>query len=317
MKGNHVNKKRILQLIIPLLIFVSCVYQRPDMRTDMSVERPTFNAKNSPVVLFDAGHGNFHHIHSTYKPFATLLNNDGIVLRIHEDRFTQKALQHVDLLIIANATGEEQKDGGMTSAFLESEIEVLMGWISQGGSLLFIADHDPFGSAAADLARALGVGMQSVWTVDTSRQNPEIGRATWLEYSRENGGLGIHPILHADNPGSAIQNVITFTGQSLSFDSTWTSILQLSASARNYYAKASASIVSAEPSTYFPVPGQSQLIACKYGSGRIVIAGEAAMFTAQEVRIFFKTIRAGFNYGNYDNKQLVLNIIHWLISDTD
>ncbi len=311
------NIERLLQLLILPLLFFSCVYQRPDMRTDMSVNLPAFKAENSPAVLFDAGHGNFHNITSTYKPFATLLNNDGIALSTHAGQFTHGALQNIDLLIIANATGEEQKDGGMTSAFSVSEIDVLKGWISQGGALLLIADHDPFGSASADLARALGVGMESVWTVDALRQNPEIGRSTWLEYSPENGGLGIHPILQAETSESAIQRVISFTGQSLSFDSTWTSILQLSDSARNYYTRADASIASMDTSTYFPVPGQSQLIACEYGTGRIVIAGEAAMFTAQEVRIFFKTMRAGFNYGDYDNKQLVLNIIRWLISETD
>lgn len=308
------NIKQLPQLLIPLLIFVSCVYQRADMGTDMSVDLPAFKPETRPVVVFDAGHGNFHDIQSTYKPFATLLNNDGILLTTGDGHFTTEALQNIDLLIIANAAGEEQKDGVMTSAFSDSEIEALTSWVNQGGSLLLIADHDPFGSAASDLAQAVGVGMESVWTVDTARQNPEIGKSTWLEFSRENGGLGNHAII---TNGTPIQQVLTFTGQSLSFDSTWTSILQLSASARNYYTRDNASNVSVDTSAYFPVPGQSQLIACKYGDGRIVIAGEAAMFTAQEVRIFFKTMRAGFNYGGYDNKQLVLNIIHWLISDAD
>ncbi|MBT3252618.1 MAG: hypothetical protein HN995_00795 [Candidatus Marinimicrobia bacterium] len=309
--------KRTIQSIIPLLLLVSCVYQRPDMHTDMTVVSPKFDLKKSPVVLFDAGHGNFHDIQSTYKPFATLLKNDGIILITHTGRFTQKALRNVDLLIISNAMGEEQKDGGMTSAFEESEILVLTDWIKAGGSLLLIADHDPFGSASADLAQAWGVGMESVWTVDTLRINPEIGRNSWLEYTQENGGLGKHPILQANSQDSAIQGVITFTGQSLNFDSTWTSVLQLSNSAQNYYTRAEAKVLATEPSTFFPVSGQSQLIARQYGEGRIVIAGEAAMFTAQEVRIFFKTMRAGFNYTGYDNKKFVLNVIHWLLFEID
>jgi len=308
---------RILQLIALIMILGSCVYQRPDMQTDMSVNFPKFDPSASPIVLFDAGHGNFHDIHTTYKPFATLLKNDGILLRTHEGLFTEKALQNIDLLIIANATAAEQKEDDMKSAFSESEIHVLTEWIQKGGSLLFIADHDPFGSAASDLAKALSVGMDNVWTVDTLRVNKEIGRKTWLEYSWENGGLGQHPIIQADYPESTIKGVITFTGQSLSYDSTWTSILQLSKSAQNYYKRSDASDASVDTSTYFPVPGQSQLIARKYGDGRIVIVGEAAMFTAQEVRIFFKTVHAGFNYKGYDNKKLVLNIIHWLLFEID
>ncbi len=309
--------KRILLLIIPVLIFSSCIYQRADMRADMSVDMPKFDSANAPNVLFDAGHENFHNIHTTYEPFATLLKNDGVLIREHQGLFTENSLTNIDLLIIANAWAPEQKEGGVTSAFSESEIQVLTDWIRKGGSLWLIADHDPFGGAASYLASALGVGMASVRTVDTLRVNPEIGRNTWLEYTQENGGLGQHSILQGDSPESAIKRVITFTGQSLSFDSTWTSILRLSQSAQNYYTRADASSASTDTSTYYAVPGQSQLIARKYGDGRIVIAGEAAMFTAQEVRIFFKTIHFGFNYQGYDNKKLAVNIIHWLLLDFD
>jgi hypothetical protein len=107
----------------------------------------------------------------------------------------------------------------------------------------------------------------------------------------------------------------TDSGQSLSYDSTWTSILQLSPQARNYYSRSDAKVAASDTTTYFPVPGQSQLIAREFGRGRIVIAGEAAMFTAQEVRVFFKSFRAGFNYSGYDNKNLVLNIVRWLLHE--
>jgi len=287
------------------------------MQADMSVDLPRFDATSSPLVLFDAGHGNFHDIQTTYKPFATLLENDGVLLSIHQELFSEEALNDAELLIIANATSTDQEQNGTSSAFSESEIQVLTEWVQRGGSLLLIADHDPFGSAAAELATALGVGMESVWTVDTLRMNQDIGRTTWLEFSRENHGLGEHGILQLDSPPSTVKRVITFTGQSLDYDSTWTSILQLSTSAQNYYTREDAAIASVDSSSYFSVPGQSQLIARKYGEGRIVIAGEAAMFTAQEVRIFFKTIRAGFNYPGYDNKNFVLNVIHWLLGEIE
>jgi len=41
------------------------------------------------------------------------------------------------------------------------------------------------------------------------------------------------------------------------------------------------------------------------------------MFTAQEVRIFFESYHAGFNYNGYDNKNLVLNIVRWLLHEID
>ncbi len=278
-------------------------------------DRSGFNPETSPRVSFDLGHGNFHDIKTTYVPFAMLLKNDGIVLRRHEGLFTENTLQDIGLLIIVNATQIGDTEGETSGAFTESEINVLRNWVQNGGSLLLIADHDPFGSAVAGLAKAFGVGMSSVWTVDTLRFSEVIGKTTWLEFSEENKGLGRHSILQSENPESAVRRAITFTGQSLSFDSTWTSILQLSPYARNYYSRSEAEVAAPDTTTYFPVPGQSQLIAREYENGRIVIAGEAAMFTAQEVRIFFESYHAGFNYNGCDNKNLVLNIVRWLLRE--
>ena len=43
----------------------------------------------------------------------------------------------------------------------------------------------------------------------------------------------------------------------------------------------------------------------EFGKGRVVICGEAAMFTSQNGD-------PGMNYPGTDNKQLLLNIAHWL-----
>lgn len=307
----------VLLVVVLWIIFTFGVYQRVDKHADTSVNTPRFNPEATPRVSFDSGHGNFHDINGTYAPFARLMENDGILLRTHEGLFTEDSLQDIDLLIIANATPSEDHGAEVPSAFTESEIHVLAEWIQGGGSLLLIADHDPFGSAASELAKALGAGMSSVWTVDSLRFSEADGKTTWLEFSEENKGLGRHSILQSETQESAVRRVITFTGQSLSFDSTWTSILRLSPNARNYFNRSEAKVAASDTATYLPVPGQSQLIAREHGNGRIVIAGEAAMFTAQEVRVFFNSYHAGFNYGGYDNKNFVLNIVHWLLHEID
>ena len=51
--------------------------------------------------------------------------------------------------------------------------------------------------------------------------------------------------------------------------------------------------------------GRAQAIALPFGKGRVVVFGEAAMLTAQE-RNF------GMNYPGTDDRQLVLNVMHWL-----
>ena len=51
--------------------------------------------------------------------------------------------------------------------------------------------------------------------------------------------------------------------------------------------------------------GRVQALALPFGKGRVAIFGEAAMLSAQN-RNF------GMNYPGTDNKQFVLNVLHWL-----
>ena len=51
-------------------------------------------------------------------------------------------------------------------------------------------------------------------------------------------------------------------------------------------------------------------MAIEFGDGRVVIFGEAAMFTSQ---VNAENSRIGMTYSQAeDNQQLVLNIVHWL-----
>ena len=59
-----------------------------------------------------------------------------------------------------------------------------------------------------------------------------------------------------------------------------------------------------------PIEGFSQIACLKYGKGRIVVSGEAAMFSCQQAG-------GGRSVGMCSpevpqNQQLLLNIIHWL-----
>ena len=59
------------------------------------------------------------------------------------------------------------------------------------------------------------------------------------------------------------------------------------------------------------VGGRAQLVAFSYGKGRVVVGGEAAMFTAQRVRLPGGQVEeTGLPVD--DDKQLTLNILHWL-----
>ncbi|MGH9968159.1 MAG: hypothetical protein ACREBG_10060 [Pyrinomonadaceae bacterium] len=51
--------------------------------------------------------------------------------------------------------------------------------------------------------------------------------------------------------------------------------------------------------------GRAQALALPFGAGRVVVFGEAAMLTAQNVNF-------GMNYPGTDDRQLALNVLHWL-----
>jgi hypothetical protein len=55
--------------------------------------------------------------------------------------------------------------------------------------------------------------------------------------------------------------------------------------------------------------GRAQGLALEFGKGRVVVLGEAAMLTAQ---VALRGFRFGMNVPGIDNRQLALNIMHWL-----
>jgi hypothetical protein len=55
--------------------------------------------------------------------------------------------------------------------------------------------------------------------------------------------------------------------------------------------------------------GRAQGLALEVGAGRVVVLGDAGMLRAQRER---NGNQVGMNVPGYDNRQLALNIMHWL-----
>src|SRR4029453_1502178 len=124
----------------------------PDFK--VTVERPAYQ-KNGPTVAIDEAHSNFHTAGGQYKPFADLLTNDGYRIVPSTRKFEPGALSGIDVLVVANANARNFTD----PAFTEAECDVVRDWVRNGGALLLIADHAPFGTSAANLAARFGVTM--------------------------------------------------------------------------------------------------------------------------------------------------------------
>lgn len=97
------------------------------------------------------------------------------------------------MLVIANATSPDAAGDASAPAFTEAECDTVRDWVRAGGSLLLIADHTPFGSAAANLGQRFGVEMGRGFVVDL--RNSQGGSPSTLVFSRENELLGDHALL--------------------------------------------------------------------------------------------------------------------------
>ncbi len=286
-----------LFLIAPVVI----AQQAPDPTFNTTVENPVY-AKNYPRVLFDEAHNNFHLTTGRYQPFAALITSDGYNVIPNRQPFSKQSLSSFKILVIANALGMEDLDdeGSDQPAFTEAESDAVRDWVRAGGSLLLIADHAPFGAAAEVLAKRFDVQMSKGFVFDPGNSKPEA--PSLLHFSRENKLLLDHPITQGRNGAEKINNVLTFTGQALKGPAGATAFLLLGETARDAPSRAASESVS--------VAGQAQGLAFKFGKGRVVLLGEAAMLSAQIAGP--NKVPMGMNVPGSDNRQLALNIMHWL-----
>jgi hypothetical protein len=259
-------------------------------------------------VLFDEAHHNASSIGFTgrYWPFGRLLRADGYEVHRGREAFTEASLDHYQVLVIANASGAPKpqlfginlpvstRKRRSDPAFTKPEIEAVRGWIENGGSLLFIADHAPFGEAASELADALGVVMHKGFVeVPGEPSDP-------LLFSAQNGRLGTHAIVSGSGVGRPVSRVMTYTGQSLDGPSTASILLALPDTA--------VEAVPANDTLEERRSGKAQALAFELGKGRVVVLGEAGMVTAQVSH----REQYGISDSSNDNVDFVLNVLRWL-----
>jgi hypothetical protein len=288
-------------LLLAVLSVAGFAQQLPDPEFDTSVENPAYK-KDGPRILFDEAHHNFHTTEGRYKPFVDVLMNDGYRVIRNRQPFTKTSLSSFKVLVIANALGAEEMDdtGADASAFTEEECQAVQDWVKGGGALLLIADHAPFGGAAASLGARFGVDMSKGFTYDPANSAPN--SPSLLIFSRENKLLATHPITEGRNQNEQLNLVQSFTGQSLKGPDNSVAILKLSDTAKDTPNRAADSSISAA--------GRAQALALKFGKGRVVVQGEAAMLSAQIAGQ--NKSKMGMNVPGNENKQYALNVMHWL-----
>ena len=293
-------------LIVGFLILAplaAIAQQVADPDFDTKIARPAYK-QNGPRVLFDEAHNNFHSAGGRYKAFADLITNDGYRVTPSKEKFSAATLKGFNVLVISNALGAAQMNTPDASkpAFTPEESDAVRDWVKNGGSLLLIADHAPAGSAAQILGERFGIDMSKQYTLD--RQNYEKGAENpgFIVYTRESGRLADHPITRGRNDTEKINKIIAFTGQSLKGPADSFAFMKLADTAQD--------LMPGPNSTPVSAAGRAQGIAMKFGKGRAVFLGEAAMLSAQLAGAEQK--KFGMNFPGIDNRQLALNIVHWL-----
>lgn len=296
-----IHRLHRLVLIICVLCVPAFAQQRPDPEFNTSVENPAYK-REGPRVMFDEAHHNFHTTEGRYKPFVDLVLNDGYRVIRNRLPFSKTSLSSYKILVISNALGaeEDDDDGADKSAFTEEEIAAVNEWVKGGGSLLLIADHAPFGGAAAALASSFGVESSKGYTMD--RENSVAGSPSHLIFSRENKLLGEHSITEGRGKDERLNLVRSFTGQSFTGPKDSVAILKLSDTATD--------LPNPQSQTSVSVAGHAQALALKFGKGRVVVQGEAAMISAQVSGP--ENRRMGMNVPGNDDRQYALNVMHWL-----
>ncbi len=297
------------------------------------VATPAFTDRH-PVVMIDEAHRNQFTMKGPYRVFARLLVQDGLRVVPGTAAFSSRLLDSCQVLVVADAVGsaEPLAASARASAFRAPECDAVRDWVKRGGSLLLIADHAPFGSAMDSLAVRFGVDFGKGRTIDTRQVDPETGNMGCILFTRSLGMLGDHPIMRGRNKAERIERVVTFTGQSLAGPRGSTGLLVLGPSASDLpmspdsrreatpEARRKADTTSVvQTSGAVTAVDRCQGLAFGFGKGRVVVIGEASIFSAQfvlglEARQMKKErLRIGLNRPDVDdNQQFALNILRWL-----
>ena len=297
-----------LFFLLPAFLFMACrlyAQQVADTSYNPVIYEPAYAPGEGPVVFIDEGHHNFHTKDGRYQAFAKLVERDGYVVEGYHGQFVSKKLEKGKILVISNALNEVTLGNWVVpnpSAFTTKEIKTVEKWVKKGGSLFLIADHMPMAGAARDLAAAFGFGFTNGFVLDSTTRGPAF-------FNIEEGSLAENVITNGRNPNEKVTQVATFTGQGFRLPDDAEPILTFGDNYVNMLPDTA--WVFHETTQRMAAKGLSQGAYKKYGKGRIVVFGEAAMFSAQLAGP--QKYKAGMNNeAAPQNYQLLLNIIHWL-----
>jgi len=291
-------------LTIPALLCVVSLFaqQVPDTLFSPTITNPAYLPQQGSSIFIDEAHNNFHTLSGGYRPFANVLKKDGYVLRPLTQRFSEEALRPANILVVANALHSDNVRRWSLptpSAFSEEEISALNTWVKSGGSLFLIADHMPCAGAAEKLAASFGIKFYNGF----ARKERNNG----VDIFKTGSGLAECALTNGRNSSELVTSLQTFTGQAFQIPEDAVAVLTLNQEYEILLPETAWEFTKLTPR--LSADGFVQGAYLRYGSGRLVVFGEAAMFTAQQNGKY----KFGMNSNTASqNMQFLLNTIHWL-----
>lgn len=301
--------KSFALLFVLLIPYSLLAQQTADTSFDPVITQPMYKPGTGTTIHIDEGHNNLHTKEGRYKPFTNLLAKDGYVVNPFTGEFDSKKLTGVKILVIANPLNTINTNNRWflptPSAYTEKEIHEIVEWVSQGGSLFLIVDHMPFPGATESLAKEFGFTFYNGFTFDVV--NPSF-------FLTGNGSIVENTITTGRNNSEKVNIIPNTEGQAFKIPPDATPILRFEESS-----------LMLMPDTAWRFHSKTPLVNLKgwfqsayklHGKGRIVVNGEASMFSAQIGQPGNR--KMGMNRDDApDNYKLLLNIIHWLDGKLD
>lgn len=277
---------------------------------------PSFNDVARPVIVFTEGHNNYGE-RDSFADMEEFLAKEGFELRQHMGSITHDALKGASILHTDNALAPENQDNWTLptpSAFTSEEISIIYDWVHDGGSLLMVIEHMPFGGSYEDLARAFNVETSNGFAVDDRLLNDyseeSISNAGYFVFSRDNGSLGDHAILAGRRPHERIEFVAADVGSAFRLPERAVSLITLASDAISLEPSVSWEFDSATPRK--PVSGWSQGGIMKVGKGRVAVLGDNFLIMApSHLAPPYLDSERDAVFGVY-HPQFTVNLYRWL-----
>ncbi|MEZ5291413.1 MAG: hypothetical protein R2745_10040 [Vicinamibacterales bacterium] len=280
---------------------------------EAAVPAPTWRS-DGPAVLIDNAHWNGGTAEGRLAAFAGLLTADGYRVLPGANATRAETLADARVGVVVNPLGvvgtvrrwgAEIGAGGWPAfdddGLMSQEIETTAQWVENGGSLLLAVDPAPYARGARGLAERLGVGLHDRLVVDVGHSDgPDPSR---LVFSRENGLIGVHPILDGWPGAPPVNRVVVFGGLAMAPPPDATILLRLSPSA------AEVAHPGDPPTAGRRAQGLAMAVALERGRGRVVLIGDTELLTIERQKGVRPT---GLSWPDANNERFVRYVMRWL-----